>query len=332
MVRIVGRLLLLALMGLVLAAGLSAQDKKPAQEKSAAPRPAPPGADLYKLGPDSEEHPDVPKGRFVAGPTRRLKSKIYPNTERDYALYIPANYDKDRPHRVMVFQDGVAYANRNGQFRVPVVLDNLIHKKELSPIICIFMQPGYPLDADGNRITDESKKNAQRSLEYDTLSPKYAEFLEKEVLPKIGGEFNLTKNPSERAICGLSSGGICALTVAWERPDLFRKVISHYGSFTNIRGGHAYSALVRKSIRQPKPIRVFLQAGANDLDNEAGNWALANLQMAAALKYAKYDFRFEYGVGGHSGHHGGSILPETLKWLWRTDSPSSSGGERTKTE
>jgi len=320
MVRTIRRVVLFASACLLLAAGSFAQEK---QEK---PRPVP-GADLYKLGPDSQEHPNVPKGRTL---TREHKSTIYPNTDRDYAIYVPANYDKSKPHRLMVFQDGAAYEKRDGLFRVPVVLDNLNSRKELPPIICLFIEPGYPLDSDGHRIRDRDRKNRQRSIEYDTLSPKYAEFLEKEMIPKVGAEFNISKNPADRCICGASSGGICAFTVAWERPDLFRRVLSHIGSFTNIRGGHVYPSLIRKSVRQPKPLRVFLQDGSNDLDNEAGNWPLANQEMAAALKFAKYDFRFEFGVGGHTAHHGGAILPETLKWIWQVE--GSSPSERAKSE
>ena len=140
-------------------------------------------------------------------------------------------------------------------------------------------------------------------------------FLLDEMLPEVGRKYNLTKDPEGRAICGVSSGGICAFTVAWERPDQFRKVMSHIGSFTNIRGGHVYPALIRKTER--KPLRVFLQDGSNDLDNGAGNWPLANQQMAAALKFAGYDYRFEFGDGGHTHKHGGALLPDSLRWLWR---------------
>ncbi len=304
MTRSVRRLALFSVIALLTATALAAQDKQPA--------PKVPGTETYPLGPDSQEHPDVPKGRFLQ---KSLKSKVYANTDRDLGIWIPPGYDSSKPHRVMVFQDGVTYADRKGGFRVSVVLENLIHKKELPPIICIYIQPGYQLDSEGKRNTDRNNANAVRSLQYDTLSPKYAEFLEKEVLPMVGEEFNLTKNADERCICGLSSGGICAFTVAWERPDLFRKVISHYGSFTNIRGGHEYPSKIRKTPK--KPIRVFLQDGLNDLDNEHGNWPLANQEMAAALKFAKYDYRFEFGLGGHNAAHGGSILPETLKWIWR---------------
>ncbi|HEY0076010.1 MAG TPA: alpha/beta hydrolase-fold protein, partial [Abditibacteriaceae bacterium] len=125
-----------------------------------------------------------------------------------------------------------------------------------------------------------------------------------------------------RAICGASSGGICAFTVAWQKPDQFHKVVSWIGSFTNIahgatmrEGGHNYEALIRKT--PPKPIRVFLQDGANDLDNNNGNWPLANQQMAKSLAFAKYDYKFVYGQGAHNHNHGRAIFPETLRWLWR---------------
>jgi predicted esterase len=113
----------------------------------------------------------------------------------------------------------------------------------------------------------------------------------------------------------MSSGGICAFTAAWEHPEWFGNVLSHIGSFTNIRGGHAYEAMIRKTVR--KPIRVFLQDGENDLDNEHGNWWLANLQMEKALKFKGYDYKFVGGTGAHSGKHGGAIMPESLTWLWR---------------
>jgi enterochelin esterase family protein len=107
--------------------------------------------------------------------------------------------------------------------------------------------------------------------------------------------------------------------VAWQRPDSFGKVLSHVGSFVDIRGGHNYPPMIRKE--EPKPIRVFLQGGAGDLDNRFGHWPLANQEMAAALKFAKYDYEFVFGEGGHNGIHGGAILPDSLRWLWRDVKP-----------
>lgn len=220
----------------------------------------------------------------------------------------------------MVFQDGHAYVDEQGQFRAPIVLDNLIHRGEMPVTIAIFIDPGHKKETlpekPGWRPQPEN-----RSFEYDTLSDQYARFLLEEILPEVGKHYRLTDDPDQRAICGISSGGICAWTVAWERPDAFRKVLSHVGSFTNIRGGHVYPALIRKTPR--KPIRVFLQGGSGDLDNEHGNWPLANQQMAAALKFAGYDYKFVFGEGGHNGIHGGAILPDSLRWLWRNEEPAA---------
>jgi len=266
-------------------------------------------ADDYKLGPDSERHEGVPQGKVSK---HSWKSDIFPGTVRDYWVYVPAQYDPKKPACVMVFQDGAGYVNDKGQFRVPVVFDNLIHKGEMPVTIGIFINPGtVPPAKEGE------KGRSNRSFEYDTLSDQYARFLEKEILPAVEKDYNLRKDAAGRAICGISSGGICAFTVAWERPDLFSKVLSHVGSFTNIRGGDVYPGRIRKT--EKKPIRVFLQDGSGDLDNDFGNWPLANQSMAAALKYKKYDYKFEYGDGGHNGKHGGAILPDSLRWLWRDE-------------
>jgi enterochelin esterase family protein len=266
-------------------------------------------ADDYKLGPDSMEQPGVPKGKVTK---YHWKSQVFPGTERDYWVYVPAQYDPKMPACVMVFQDGGNYAKADGQFRVPTVFDNLIHKKEMPVTVGIFINPGVIPAADPKQ---PPRKN--RSFEYDTLSDQYARFLEKEILPEVGKQVNLRQDAAGRAIGGISSGGICAFTVAWERPDLFSKVLSHVGSFTNIRGGDVYPGKIRKT--EKKPIRVFLQDGSGDLDNQHGNWPLANQQMAAALKFAKYDYQFVYGDGGHNGKHGGAILPDSLRWLWRDE-------------
>jgi enterochelin esterase family protein len=275
-------------------------------------------ADDYKLGPDSMPQDGVPKGNVTQ---HHWKSEIFPGTERDYWVYAPAQYDGAKPACVMVFQDGGSYVNvtEKGQFRVPVVFDNLINKQEIPIMIGIFINPGVVPAAD-----PKQKPRANRSFEYDTLSDQYARFLEKEILPEVGKTYKLRQDAAGRGICGISSGGICAFTVAWERPDLFSKVLSNVGSFTNIRGGDVYPGVIRKT--EKKPIRVFLQDGENDLDNLHGNWPLANKQMAAALKFMKYDYQFVMGTEGHNGKHGGAILPESLRWLWR-DTPQAPEGK-----
>jgi enterochelin esterase family protein len=264
---------------------------------------------LYPLGPDSQRQEGVPRGAVTK---HEWKSRIFEGTVRDYWVYVPAQLDREQPAPLMVFQDGGGYASETGGYRVPVVLDNLIHKKELPPIVGIFINPGsFPPAKEGD------KPRSNRSVEYDTLSDAYARFLVEEILPEVGKTVKLTDDPAKRAIGGASSGGICAWTVAWERPDQFRKVLSHVGSFTNIRGGHDTYARIRKA--PPKPIRVFLQEGTNDLDNTHGNWPLANKQMEAALRFKKYDYKMVWGEGKHSGVHGGALMPESLRWLWRPE-------------
>lgn len=261
----------------------------------------------YSPGPDAMVKEGVPQGKVTQ---HTWKSTIFEGTERDYWVYVPAQYDGSKPACVLVCFDGGGFVKADGSFRAPTVLDNLIAAGDIPVTVGIFVNPGVvPAAKEGQ----EGRKN--RSFEYDTLSDQNARFLIEELLPEVGKTVKLSANPDCRAICGNSSGGIAAFTVAWERPDAFRKVISHIGSFTNIRGGHVYPALIRKT--EPKPLRVFLQEGENDLDNLHGNWPLANRQMEAALKFANYDHQLVMGTGKHSGRHGGAIFPETLRWIWR---------------
>ena len=266
------------------------------------PKPGP-----YPLGPDSQRQPGVPQGVVTK---HEWRSTIFPGTDRAYWVYVPAQYTPDKPANVMVFQDGGGYVSETGETRVPIVFDNLIHQGKMPVTIGIFINPGhFPPVAEGKELI------SNRSFEYDTLSDQYVRFLLEEILPAVGEKYKLTTDPNCRAICGASSGGICSFTVAWQRPDAFRKVLSHVGSFADIRGGHVYPFLVRKT--PPKPIRVYLQAGANDLDVGWGDWSLANLAMASAFNFAGYDYHLEYGDGAHDTKHAGAILPESLIWLWR---------------
>jgi enterochelin esterase-like enzyme len=260
--------------------------------------------EVYETHPDSRERADVPKGTVKQMPA--WKSQIFAGTTRDWWVYVPAQYKPETPAAVMVFQDGNSYREY-----VPTVFDNLIAKGDMPITVGIFIQPGIFED-----------KRSNRSFEYDTLSDQYARFLLEEILPEVEKTTRLRKDAPSRAIAGASSGGICAFTVAWERPSEFHKVVSWIGSFTNIssgktfrEGGHNYEAMIRKMPK--RPIRVFLQDGSNDLDNANGNWPLANLTLAKSLSYARYDYRFEYGQGFHSHRHGRAILPDTLRWLWR---------------
>jgi enterochelin esterase family protein len=260
--------------------------------------------EVYNTHPDAVEKPGIPRGKLTQQAT--WKSNIFADTERNWWIYVPAQYKAGTPACVMVFQDGGGAKNY-----IPTAFDNLIADGSMPVTVAIFLDPG-------KKPGDKSN----RSFEYDTLSDQYARFLLEEILPEVEKTVNLREDAPSRAIAGNSSGGICAWTVAWQRPEEFNKVMSWIGSFTNIasgptlqEGGHNYPALIRKTPK--KPIRVFLQDGENDLDNVHGNWPLANQQMAKALAFAGYDHKFVWGQGFHSDRHGRAILPDALRWLWR---------------
>jgi len=268
-------------------------------------------ADGFHASPDHEQRAGVPQGTVTKMPS--WESRIFAGTTRDWWLYVPAQYKAGQPAAVMVFQDGHDYVNTKGNWRAPIVFDNLIARGEMPVTIGIFINPGH--DAAKGALPS-AWKASNRSLEYDSLGDAYARFLLDEILPEVAKTYTLTNDPDQCAICGASSGGICAFTVAWERPDAFRKVLSTIGSFVNLRGGNAYPSLIRKT--EKKPLRVFLEDSSGDLDNPFGNWPLANKQMDAALRYMKYDVCFDFAEGyGHNSQHGGSIFPDALRWLWR---------------
>jgi enterochelin esterase-like enzyme len=261
---------------------------------------------LYKLGPDSQRKEGVPKGVVTK---YEWQSKLY-NNFREYWVYVPAQYDSTKPAALMVFQDGHAYVNDSGDFRVPIVYDNLIYQKKLPVTICLFVNPGHNIkDYPENRF-----RASNRADEYDVLDDRYATLLIDEIIPELKKKYNISNDPKMHGIGGLSSGAICAFTAAWEHPEYFHKVLSQIGSYTNIRGGNNYPSIIRK--HKKKDIKIFMQDGSNDLNNEHGDWWLANLEMESALKFKGYEFRFEKGSGTHSGKHGGAILPGSLIWLW----------------
>ena len=265
--------------------------------------------------PDRTVQPGVPQGKITSG--EFSSSRIFPGTTRSWSLYVPAQYTPEKPASLMVFMDGSGYAKTDGAFRVPVVFDNLIHQQAMPVTIAVFVNPGT-IKAELQGAADRSN----RSFEYDSLGDRYARFLLEEFLPVVLQGLNVSADPSQRAVGGISSGAICAFTAAWERPEQFGRVLSHIGSYTNIRGGWEYASLVRKTKPQPKPIRVYLQEGREDLNNLHGNWPLSNHELAAALQFAGYQYQLQMTEGGHSGKAAGECLPEALKWLW-SDAPST---------
>ena len=279
----------------------------------------------YMLGRDSKVQDGVPRGTITQFHHR--SARVYPGVERDYWLYVPVQYDATRPACLMVFWDGRIYlsgdlrapaiaGNRSNQNDVnpAVVFDNLIHRREMPVTLGLFVEPGDP----GPGIPTYGSLgglSGNRSFEYDSLTGRYARFVLEELIPEVQKRYRIVDDPAGRATCGFSSGGIGAFTAAWERPDAFGKVVSHCGSFMDIRGGHNYPSMIRK--REKKPIRVFLQTGTKDYDGIFGSILLANREMAAALAYRDYDYQLVVGEGGHTLMHGGAIFPDSVRWLWR---------------
>ncbi|MEO5561803.1 MAG: SMP-30/gluconolactonase/LRE family protein [Chitinophagaceae bacterium] len=263
----------------------------------------------YPVDSASVEHAGVPKGELLKFTFDR--STIFPGTWREYWIYVPAQYRPDKPACVYVNQDGI-------QWKAPTVFDNLIHRKEMPITIGVFITPGRVL-ADSAPL---AQNRFNRSFEYDGLGDAYARFLLNEILPEVekqktsdGRAIHLSKSGNDRAIGGSSSGAICAFTAAWERPDAFSRVFSAIGTYTGLRGGDRYPILVRKY--EPKPIRIFLQDGSNDLNIYAGDWWKVNEMMERSFQFAGYEVNHAWGEGGHNGNQGTAIFPDIMRWLWK---------------
>ena len=285
---------------------------------------AAPTDDVYKLGPDSLVQPGVPQGK-VTGWTK-LPSEAYPGTLHDYCVYVPAQYDPARPASLMIFQDGQAFVRATGDYRVPTVFDNLIYRREIPVTLAVFINPGRTPEQPEASASDWGDRSTNRPQEYNALDDHYARVIVDELLPALAQSYHLSADPNDRAIGGASSGAIAAFTVAWHRPTHVRKGLSTIGSFTNIRGGHVYPDLIRRS--EKKPLRIFLQDGLNDNRGLRGSgaeatyapdrdWHAQNRRMVAALTEKGYDVNFTWGIGTHSNKQGGAILPDMLRWLWR---------------
>jgi sugar lactone lactonase YvrE/enterochelin esterase-like enzyme len=238
-------------------------------------------------------------------------------------VYVPAQYDGEKPACLLVVQDGLGRAR---EWRLRRAMDRAIAAGEMPVTIGLFVDPGV-VPAARDVSPDGAQPRFNRSYEYDSMTDRYARFLVDELLPQVSKTYRISDDPNDRMIAGASSGGICALNVAWQRPDQFRRVFCTIGTFVGLRGGDEFATLVRKS--EPKPIRVFLQDGRNDLNIYAGDWWMANQQMESALRWAGYDVEHAWGDGGHDGRQGTEVLPEALRWLWR-DYFSEDGPEPVK--
>ena len=267
------------------------------------------------LGPDSQPRAGVPKGAVTKH--ELPPGRLYPGTPHDYWVYVPAQYNPAKPTPLMIFMDG--HSSVGESQRVPVVFDNLIARGDLPPLIGIFVDPGVlPASAP------QSQSRFERIFEYDSLSPRFSEFLLTELIPAVAKSYNLSTDPNDRALSGTSTGAVAAFVAAWNRPDQFRRVLSYIGTFVAMKGADSLPALIRKN--EPKPLRVFLEDGKQDHIAAAepfgtfyaGSWPINNQVMFEALEYAGYDVRLVLHDGAHSMDDGGAaMMPEALRWLWR---------------
>jgi enterochelin esterase family protein len=286
----------------------------------AAGKPLGARGDAVGYNPDSYAKPGVPRG--AAGEKRTIVSKIYDGMKSDYWVYASPGVDPAVPAPLMVWQDGQGQIGDFSRSRLFTVTENLVYQKLLTPIVYVMIAPGTSPEG-----------RAMRSIEYDTVSDRYARFLMEEVLPEVEKTYKLRPDGYSRAIGGESSGGICAFNVAWLMPDKFARVHSAVGSFTSIQwrpqekleGGNVYPFKVRK---EPKRnIRVWMSDGSDDLENEHGSWPMQNIQMANSLKLREYDFHFRFGTAAHGGAQASLDLPESLAWLWRDYDPKKTSQE-----
>jgi enterochelin esterase family protein len=304
-----------ALVAVVLVASVRSQEVQPPNPDA-----------FYQLGPDSFAHDGVPKGE-VRGPFV-IPSQAYPGTQHTYWVYVPAQYEPSVAARLMIFNDGQAFKNMEGDLRVPNVLDNLIWRRELPVMLAVFINPGRTPEQPEPTPQEWGDRTTNRPTEYNSLDDRYARVIVDELMPALAKDYNVSKDPDHHGIGGASSGAIAAFTVAWERTEHFRKVLSLIGSFVDIRGGHQYADIVRKGPK--KPIRIYMQDGRNDhrergkggTYDETRDWFLQNVRLQQALTEKGYDLNYQWGIGRHSQKHGGAILPDMLRWLWR-DQPVS---------
>ena len=307
----------------------------------------------YVADPAFTAKADVPQGRVIRFTMNSAESKIFPTApagrggragggrgepapqvaaeppqhqtfQRQVAVYVPAGYVPNTPVPFIVVQDGQSYVPgdappADGQPRpfMPVMLDNLIHEKRIPPMVAVFLPPG---------------PGGQRTIEYDTVSDRYTNFVESEVLPRITREHQVafTTDPEGRATFGVSSGAAAALTLAWLHPNLYRRVISYSGTFVALQrnatapnGAWDYhQTFIPNSAR--KPLRIWLHVSENDLGatspvEQMRNWVVANNRMAAALKAKGYPYQFVFSEA--SGHVERSVvmqtLPEAFEWTWK---------------
>lgn len=238
------------------------------------------------------------------------QSDIYPGTARKISVYIPKQYNAESPACLLVAMSGKATF-------LGGVFDKLIAAKEMPVTIAVVIGPGQIRNSENQVV------RYNRSNELDRMDGRYTDFICNEVLPAVcshktrqGLDIKLSDRATDRAVFGVSSGGICAFNIAWQRPDLFSRVYTVCGTFVPFRGGDQYPALIRKC--EPRQIRVFLQDNDKDTWNPLfGSWFEYNQLVLSALQFAGYEVDYSWDEGGHSSKNGNKIMPDVMRWLWK---------------
>ncbi len=264
----------------------------------------------YLIGPHSQKQAGVPQGKTF-GFDLTASPKYYPGAKSTITVYVPSQYTPDKPACLCVGLDGPNYLPQT-------VFDNLIFHKQMPVTVGVFISSGTVTKPGTNEPL-----RFDRCYQFDSTNDTFARFLTEEVLPAVerhatpdGQPIHLSADPNDHMIYGGSSGGVCAWTAAWQRPDLFRRVFTAIGTYVGMRGADTYPTLVRKT--EPKPIRIFLQDGAQDTWNPLfDNWYTQNRSMEESLSFAGYDVNHSWGALGHEGSHAQSLFPDVVKWLWR---------------
>ena len=287
----------------------------------------------YFIGPDYRDAPElkpregVPKGVVKTFRMESADSKMYPGISktapgmvpytRKVAVYIPSQYVAGTAAPFMVVQDA------SNQRELPTIMDNMIADHRLPVMLIVFIASG---GGDG--------KGSERGLEYDTVSGKYADFVESEVLPKIAADYHVTftKHPNARATMGCSSGGAAAFSMAWFHPDLYHRVLTYSGTYVNqqspenpesLHGAWEYHEHLIPANKR-KPLRIWMEVGendnrSNDPESTYYNWVLANIRMADVLKAKGYPYQFVFAKGAKHVDQRAvrQTLPAALEWLWK---------------
>jgi enterochelin esterase-like enzyme len=300
----------------------------------------PPNSDIgdFSIAPPFEPAPEnakrdgVPEGRIETFHLAMEGSEFFPpggrgrggvTTEREVVVYIPAGYEPGTPVPLLFTHDAMGAHDQVPAPYLPTILDNMIHDKRLPTMVAVMVMPSN-----------------QRSLEYDTVSGKYAEYVETEVLPAVSERYNITfsKDPNARATMGGSSGGAAAHSMAWFHPELYRRVLVFSGTFVNLRndpetaphGAWEYHENFIPNTDPIKPLRIWLEVaendnGANSADESMRNWVLANMHMAKVLKEKGYPYQFVYAE--EAGHVDRPVramtLAPALEWLWKDYEPAT---------